>query len=57
MGNPVPLGEGDLIDIAHTGRFVLVDGDGAIRGYYEGRDEAARASLLRDIGILRRSTR
>jgi protein SCO1/2 len=46
MGNPVPLGQPpgqppleDLIDIAHTGRFVLVDGEGAIRGYYEHDEE------------------
>ncbi len=43
MGEPTPLGQDDLIDIAHTGKFVLVDGDGVIRGYYdhdpEGLDE------------------
>ena len=30
-----PVSSGDLIDIAHTAKFVLVDGTGAIRGYYD----------------------
>ena len=38
-GFRTPLGEpqtiGGLMDIAHTGKFVLVDGRGAIRGYYD----------------------
>jgi len=37
-GFRTPLGEpetsGDLVEIAHTGKLVLVDGRGAIRGYY-----------------------
>lgn len=40
---------GDLIDIAHSGKFVLVDGQGGIRGYYDsdelGLDEIYHRSL------------
>jgi protein SCO1/2 len=35
--------------IMHSGRFVLVDGEGAIRGYYEATDEADYRELLRDL--------
>jgi protein SCO1/2 len=35
--------------IIHSTRFVLVDGDGEIRGYYEGLDTAERATLLKDV--------
>jgi len=34
----VPESANGLIDVAHSGKFVLVDGDGGIRGYY-GTDE------------------
>jgi protein SCO1/2 len=38
-GFRTPLGEpeasGGLVDIAHSGKLVLVDGRGAIRGYYD----------------------
>jgi protein SCO1/2 len=38
-GFRVPLGQpdtaGGIVDIAHTGKFVLVDGQGRIRGYYD----------------------
>ncbi len=38
-GFRTPLGEVEddagLVDIAHSGKFVLVDGRGAIRGYYD----------------------
>ena len=37
MGDRIET-EAGLIDIAHTGRFVLIDADGGIRGYY-GVDE------------------
>jgi cytochrome oxidase Cu insertion factor (SCO1/SenC/PrrC family) len=35
---PVPQGEAAAMEIAHTGKLVLVDGSGRIRGYY-GSDE------------------
>jgi protein SCO1/2 len=38
--------------ILHSTRFVLVDGQGRIRGYYDGEDEAAMAKLRRDIRAL-----
>ncbi len=36
--------------IVHSNRFVLVDGEGAIRGYYEVTEEAEYEKLLRDLG-------
>jgi protein SCO1/2 len=52
-GFRVPMGEaelvGGLIDIAHSGKFVLVDGEGRIQGYYSyvapGPDELFQASV------------
>jgi protein SCO1/2 len=38
--------------IAHSDRFVLVDGSGRIRGYYHGLDADMPASLLRDLAAL-----
>jgi protein SCO1/2 len=35
--------------VLHSTRFVLVDGRGRIRGYYDGTDEAAVARLGRDL--------
>jgi protein SCO1 len=38
--------------ILHSTRFVLVDGEGRIRGYYDGFDEEAMGRLLRDLKTL-----
>lgn len=35
--------------ILHSTRFVLVDGEGRIRGYYEAFDEASTAKLRKDL--------
>jgi cytochrome oxidase Cu insertion factor (SCO1/SenC/PrrC family) len=35
--------------ITHSDRFVLVDADGNIRGYYHGMDADAVPKLLRDL--------
>ena len=40
--------------ILHSNRFVLVDAEGAIRGYYEATDEADYRELLADLAALRR---
>lgn len=40
--------------IIHSKRFVLVDKDGHIRGYYNSDDAEAKQKLLTDIGILMR---
>jgi protein SCO1/2 len=40
--------------ILHTTRFVLVDGHGGIRGYYEAFEEESMEKLLRDLGALSR---
>src|SRR5262249_20240895 len=38
--------------ILHSTRFVLVDGEGRIRGYYDGEDEEAMAKLRQDLRSL-----
>jgi len=40
--------------ILHSTRFVLVDGEGRIRGYYEAFDEEAVKKLMRDVEALAR---
>jgi protein SCO1/2 len=35
--------------ILHSTRFVLVDGEGRIRGYYDGFDEESMKKLVRDV--------
>ncbi len=51
----VPMGEqtseSNLYDIAHSGKFVLVDGDGTIRGYYSS-DKDSINKLMIDVGLL-----
>ncbi|MEA2694933.1 MAG: hypothetical protein QOJ16_4320 [Acidobacteriota bacterium] len=39
--------------ILHSTRFVLVDGEGRIRGYYDGEDEEAMKKLVRDVNAAR----
>ncbi len=41
--------ENASLPIVHSQKFVLVDRDGNIRGYYEGLDEQQRAELLNDL--------
>jgi protein SCO1/2 len=43
--------------IIHSDRFVLVDRQGRIRGYYHGTEETAVAQLLKDIKKLYREAR
>jgi len=38
--------------ILHSTRFVLVDGEGGIRGFYDGFDEASMRKLVRDLSAL-----
>jgi len=38
--------------IAHSDRFVLVDGAGKIRGYYHGTDPATADTVLRDLAAV-----
>jgi protein SCO1 len=45
-----PLGE-DLYDITHGARFVLVDREGRLRGFYDA-DGPGRAALVRDVDTL-----
>jgi len=46
--NPQP--DSDSIEpILHSTRFVLVDGEGRIRGYYDGFDEESMAKLKKDL--------
>jgi protein SCO1 len=41
----------------HSAKFVLVDGEGTIRGYYDSDDEQEMKTLMRDIEQLPPSTR
>lgn len=45
--------QGDVgSDFIHTNNFVLVDGQGRIRGYYDGTNEKEITSLITDIKLL-----
>lgn len=46
---PVDQGDGGPEDFIHSPRFVLVDKEGRIRGYYDGTDSLAVDSLIRDV--------
>jgi len=54
-GFKVPMGkkegEADMYDIAHTGKIVLVDHNGDIRGYYS-TDDTSINKLMIDLGLL-----
>jgi protein SCO1 len=39
-------------DFAHTNRFILIDRDKYVRGYYNGLDSASLKKLAEDIGLL-----
>lgn len=39
-------------DFVHTSRFVLIDKDRYVRGYYNGLDSSSISKLARDIGLL-----
>ena len=49
-GERSPGGDGPFL---HSSKFVLVDGDGVIRGYYDSTDEAGLRALAADAGALR----
>jgi protein SCO1/2 len=49
-GERVPGGDGPFL---HSSKFVLVDGDGVIRGYYDSTDEEAMRALAGDAAALR----
>lgn len=48
------MDEADVLGIFHGNHFVLVDGAGEIRGYYESVDDEAVERLLRDAARLAR---
>lgn len=48
------MDEADVLGIFHGNHFVLVDGAGEIRGYYESADDKAVERLLRDAARLAR---
>lgn len=50
----IPVVDGENVDSSfiHTSRFILMDKDYVIRGYYDGLDTAALSNLARDIGLL-----
>jgi cytochrome oxidase Cu insertion factor (SCO1/SenC/PrrC family) len=49
-GEQAPGGDGPFL---HSSKFVLVDGAGAVRGYYDSDDGAEMAGLARDVARLR----
>lgn len=49
--NPQPA-SGSIEPILHSTRFVLVDGEGRIRGYYDGFDEESMGKLEVDLGAI-----
>jgi protein SCO1/2 len=51
------MDEADVMGIFHGNHFVLVDGAGEIRGYYESADDEAFQRLLRDTHRLARESR
>lgn len=56
-GFKLAVGEADEnpdMPIMHSDKFVLVDGDGRIRGYYEGLEDEGRDALMRDLQLLMR---
>jgi len=46
-------GDGGVEDFIHSNKFVLVDKEKVIRGYYDGTDSTAVAKLAEDIYILK----
>ena len=50
--NPPPSPEGVVEPIVHSTRFVLVDAQGTIRGYYDAFDEASIKKLKKDLEAL-----
>ncbi len=50
---PVEEGKpGDAMDILHSGKMLLIDRTGVIRGYYDGLSEGGRIELLVDLSRL-----
>ncbi|HZM52979.1 MAG TPA: SCO family protein, partial [Vicinamibacteria bacterium] len=52
----VPAGEravGGDGPFLHSSKFVLVDGEGVLRGYYDSTDEPAMRALVADAALLR----
>jgi protein SCO1/2 len=47
----------DIVDVAHSGRLVLVDGRGRIRGYYDSDGEGLDEVFHRSVHVLREETR
>lgn len=45
-------GEGVDTSFIHTQKFVLIDKDFVVRGYYDGLDTSSLAALAKDIGLL-----
>lgn len=50
-------GDGGPGDFIHSDKFILTDGQGRIRGYYNGTDDAAITQLIKDIAKLKKEKR
>jgi protein SCO1/2 len=46
-----------LVDIVHSGKLVLVDGDGGIRGYYDSDGEGLDELFHRSLHVLKEASR
>ena len=49
--------EGGLIDVAHYGKFVLVDGDGQVRGFYSSDEDGLDEIFHRSRHVLKQQRR
>lgn len=49
---PVEEGDGGPGDFIHSDKFVLVDADGRIRGYYSGTEPEEVDKLIRDVKLI-----
>ncbi len=54
---PVEEGDGGPGDFIHSDRFVLVDADGRIRGYYGGTDPEGVDKLIKDVKLILKEKR
>ena len=45
-------GDGGFQDFVHTENIVLVDGEGRLRGFYDGTDSKAMSQLFSDLEFL-----
>ncbi len=57
MGSSAPQDKGEVFDVVHGERFVLIDAEGRIRGYYDSQDGREIRKLLHDLKTLLRESK